>query len=151
MASKPPSMFDMDFSRMMADFKMPNMDAFKMPGMDMEALMATQRRNIEVFSAANKVALEGAQAIAKRHMEIVQSAVAEMSENMKALAGAEAPQAKAAKQAELMKSAYEKAVTNMRELADMIQRSNGEALGLLNKRFTETLDEMKSMMEKPKA
>jgi phasin family protein len=126
------------------------MDAFKMPGMDMEALLATQRRNIEVFSAANRVALEGAQAIAKRHMEIVQSAVAEMSENMKALAGTEAPQAKAARQAELMKAAYEKAVTNMRELADMIQRSNGEALGLLNKRFTETLDEMKTMMEKPK-
>ena len=69
---------------------------------------------------------------------------------MKALAGTEAPQAKAAKQAELIKAAYEKAVTNMRELADMIQRSNGEALGLLNKRFTETLDEMKTMIEKPK-
>jgi phasin family protein len=148
MASNPPSMFDMDFTKMMADFKL---DQFKMPGVDMEALMAAQRRNIEVFSAANRVALEGAQAIAKRHMEIVQSSVGEMTEAMKALSGNEAPQAKAARQAELLKAAYEKAVTNMRELADMIQRSNGEALGLLNKRFTESMDELKSMVEKAKA
>ncbi len=148
MASKPPSMFDMDFTKMMADFKF---DQFKLPGVDMEALMAAQRRNIEVFSAANRVALEGAQAIAKRHMEIVQSSVSEMTEAMKALSGTEAPQAKAARQAELLKAAYEKAVTNMRELADMIQRSNGEALGLLNKRFTESMDELKSMVEKAKA
>lgn len=148
MASKPPSMFDMDFTKMMADFKF---DQFKLPGVDMEALMAAQRRNIEVFSAANRVALEGAQAIAKRHMEIVQSSVTEMTEAMKALSGTETPQAKAARQAELLKAAYEKAVTNMRELADMIQRSNGEALGLLNKRFTESMDELKTMVEKSKA
>ena len=140
---KPPqTIFDMDFTKIMADFKF--------PAVDMDALLASQRRNIETFSAANKVALEGAQAIAKRHMEIVQAAVTEMSDAMKALAGNEAPQAKAAKQAELMKTAYEKAVANMRELADMIQRANGEALGLLNKRFAETMDEMKTMMEKAK-
>lgn len=142
MAKQPQNIFDMDFTKVMADFKF--------PAMDVEAMLATQRRNIEVFSAANKVALEGAQAVAKRHMEIVQAAVTEMTEAMKSLASAEAPQAKAAKQAEIMKGAYEKAVANMRELADMIQRANGEALGLLNKRFAETLDEMKSMMEKAK-
>jgi phasin family protein len=142
MAKQPQTIFDMDFTKVMADFKF--------PAMDMDAILATQRKNIETFSAANKVALEGAQAIAKRNMEIVQSAVAEMTEAMKALSGTDAPQAKAAKQAEIMKAAYEKAVANMRELADMIQRANGEALGLINKRFAETMDEMKSMMEKAK-
>jgi phasin family protein len=142
MAKQPQSIFDMDFTKVMADFKM--------PAVDMEALLASQRRNIEAFSAANKVALEGAQAVAKRNMEIVQAAVTEMTEAVKALAGTEAPQAKAAKQAELMKSAYEKAVANMRELADMIQRANGEALGLINKRFAETMDELKTMVEKAK-
>ncbi|MCC7283087.1 MAG: TIGR01841 family phasin [Acetobacteraceae bacterium] len=143
MAKQPQSIFDMDFTKVMADFKL--------PAVDMEALLASQRKNIEAFSAANKVALEGAQAVAKRNMEIVQAAVTEMSEAVKALAGSEAPQAKAARQAELMKTAYERAVTNMRELADMIQRANGEALGLINKRFAETMDELKVMVEKAKA
>ena len=146
MAKQPQNVFDMDFTKMMADFKFP-----AMPAMDVEALLASQRKNIETFSAANKVALEGAQTVAKRNMEIVQAAMTEMTEAVKALAGAEAPQAKAARQAELMKSAYEKAVVNMRELADMIQRANGEALSLINKRFAETMDELKTMMEKAKA
>ena len=37
-----------------------------------------------------------AQAVAKRHMEIMQQTMAELSETMRALASAEAPQAKAA-------------------------------------------------------
>ena len=41
------------------------------------------------------------------------------------------PAEEAARQAELLKRSYEHAVNNMRELSDLIQRSNGEALALL--------------------
>ena len=51
-------------------------------------------------------------------------------------------------QAELAKSTYEKAVANLQELADLIQRSNSEALGLLNKRFAEAMDEVKGLVAK---
>jgi phasin family protein len=71
-----------------------------------------------------------------------------MTEAMKAMASAEAPQDKAAKQAELAKSTYEKAVSNLQELADLIQRSNSEAISLLNKRFTEAMDEVKGLVGK---
>ncbi|TCZ59947.1 phasin family protein [Roseicella aquatilis] len=130
--------------RMLSDFRMPGL-----PGMpDVEALAAAQRRNLEALSAANRVALEGAQAVARRHMEILQSSMTEMTEAMKALSGQESPQAKAARQAEMLKSAYEKAVGNMKEVADLIQKSNQEALGLLNKRFTEAMDEVRTLMAK---
>jgi hypothetical protein len=33
-------------------------------------------------------------------------------------------------------------------LSDLIQRSNGEAVGLLNKRFSEAMDEIKALVEK---
>jgi phasin family protein len=132
---------EMDMMKMLAEFRMPAMP-------DMEALAAAQRRNLEALSAANRVALEGAQAVARRHMEILQQSVAEMTEAMKAFASAEAPQDKAAKQAELAKSTYEKAVANLQEIADLIQKSNSEAVGLLNKRFTEAMEEVKSLMAK---
>src|SRR5271167_2163653 len=108
---------DFDFTKILAEMKLP-----AMPNMD--AFVAANRKNMETFSAANRVALEGAQAVARRHMEIMQSSMAEMTEGMKALAGAEAPQAKAAKQAELLKVAYEHSVANMKELGDLIQRAN---------------------------
>ena len=130
-----------DFSRMMTEFRV--------PGLDMEAVLSAQRRNLESLSAANRVALEGAQAVARRHMEIMQQSMAEMTEAMRTLAGPGAPQEKAAMQAELLKGAYEKAVGNLREIADLIQRSNGEAVGVLNCRFTEAMDEVKTMLAKP--
>ncbi|MBS0559674.1 MAG: phasin family protein [Proteobacteria bacterium] len=132
-----------DFTKLFAEMKMPAM-------LDIDAIVAANKRNMETLTAANRVALEGAQAVARRHMEIMQASIAELTEGMRALASAEAPQAKAAKQAELLKQAYEHAVTNMKELADLIQKANAEAIGLLNNRFTEAMDEVKRLAEKAK-
>ena len=121
----------------------------KMPGVpDVEALMASQRRNFEAMTTANKVAMEGAQTIARRHMEIMQAAMADMSDSVKSLAAADTPQARATKQADLLKAAYERAVANMKELSELMQRANGEAVSLLNQRFVQAIDEVKLLIEK---
>ncbi|WP_428483980.1 phasin family protein [Rhodopila sp.] len=130
-----------DFTKLFAELKFPAMP-------DMEAFVSASRRNIETLTAANKVALEGAQAVARRHMEIVQQNMAELTEAMQTLSTAEAPHAKAAKQAELLKLAYERSVENIKELSDLIQQSNTEALKLLNQRFTEAMDEVKLLADR---
>ena len=129
-----------DMMKMLAEWRVPGMP-------DVEQLAAAQRRNFEALSAANKVALEGAQAVARRHMEILQQSMSEMTDAMRQLTSQEAPQAKANRQAEMMKTAYEKAVGNMKELADLIQKSNSEALSVLNRRFTEAMDEVRSLTQ----
>jgi phasin family protein len=128
-----------DIMRMLSEFRLPSLP-------DLESLAAAQRRNFEALSAANKVALEGAQAVARRHMEILQQSMAEMTEAMRAASETGSTQDKAARQAELVKATYGRAVANMQELADLIQRSNGEALSLLNRRFAEAMDEVKTLM-----
>ncbi|WP_240048476.1 phasin family protein [Crenalkalicoccus roseus] len=132
---------DMDMMRMLTEFRIPGMP-------DMDALAAAQRRNLEALSAANRVALEGAQAVARRHMEILQQSMTEMTEAMRALGTQDSPQDRAARQAEMLKAAYEKAVNNIKELADMIQKSNNEALAVLNKRFAEAMDEIRALAQK---
>jgi phasin family protein len=132
---------DFDFTKMFAELKLP-----ALPNMDV--FVAANRKNMEMLSGANRIALEGAQAVARRHMEIMQQNIAEVTEAMKAMSSIEAPQAKAAKQAELLKAAYEHAVANMKELSDLIQHSNGEALALINKRFAEAMDEVKTLAQK---
>src|SRR5579871_6747564 len=81
---------DFDFSKLFSEMKVPALP-------DMEAVLATHKRNLEALSDANKVALEGAQAVARRHMEIMQSTVAEITDSLKSLSVAEAPAARAAK------------------------------------------------------
>jgi len=142
MAYPPKKMTDFgDFTKLFADLKFPAMP-------DMDAFVAASRRNLETLTAANRVALEGAQAVARRHMEIVQQNMSELTEAVRALSNTDAPQAKAARQAELLKLGYEQAVENIKEISDMIQQSNNEALNLLNHRFTEAMDEIKTLADK---
>jgi phasin family protein len=122
---------------------------FRLPGMpDMQAFADAQRRNFEAMSHANKVALEGAQAVARRNMEVIQQAMSEMAAAVEHLTSDGAPAEKAAKQAEAMKAGYERAVANMREIAELIQRANGEAVEVLNRRFAEAMEEVRGMMAK---
>ena len=41
---------------------------FTFPGLDVESLVAAQRKNIEAFTQANQLAVEGAQAVARRQV-----------------------------------------------------------------------------------
>jgi phasin family protein len=121
----------------------------KIPAMpDMEAVLAAHRRNLEALSEANRVALEGAQAVARRHMEIMQATMSGLTETLKDLSMSDSPAARAAKQADLLKQAYENAVSNTRELGDLIQKSNTEAMQKLNHRFSEAMTEMKTLFKK---
>jgi len=130
-----------EFTKMFATMKFPAAPS-------MEALLAVQKRNMDALSAANRIALEGAQTVAKRHMEIMQQTMAELGDTMRALSNTDAPEAKAATQADLLKRAYERAVANTKEMSDLIQRANGEAVDQLNHRFVEAMEEMKDLVEK---
>ena len=85
MAFPPKSMADFgEFGKLFADMKLPAM-------LDMDAFVAASRRNIETLTAANRIALEGAQTVARRHMEIVQQSMAELTEAVQAMSSLEAP------------------------------------------------------------
>lgn len=131
------SAFD-EFTKMFSGMKMPAMP-------DTEALLAAQKRNMEALTQANRVAMEGAQAVARKHMEIMQQSVAEMSETMRALTATTAPQDRATHQAELLRRAYERAVQHTKEMADLIRSTNTEAVELLNHRMVEAMNEMKAL------
>ena len=129
---------NMDMTKIFAEFRLPAMP-------DMTALAKAQQKNLEAISAANKVALEGARAVAERHMEIVQQSVAEMQDAMRSMASPADIQEQAAKRAEMAKAAYERAVGQMQELADLIKKSSGEALSVLHSRFAEAMEEVKNL------
>ena len=110
--------------------------------------MAGQRRNIEAFTAASLAALEGLQSLAKRQAEMVRQSVDESNKAMKEMFAAGSPEEKAARQAELTKAAFERAVANTRELTQLVARSQNEAIDVLNKRVAESLDEVKGFIAK---
>ncbi len=131
--------FDTDFTKMFSEFRI--------PGLDMEALIATQRRNIEAVTAANQLAVEGVQAVIRRQTEIMRQIVEESSTTLREMMVAGAPEQKIAHQTDLVKTAFEKALANLRELTEMVAKSNSEAADVLTKRIGESLTELKTAMK----
>jgi len=121
---------------------------YRAAGVDVGALLESQRKNIETLQAANERALAGVQAIAGRQREILEQTIAEASEALKTLSSSKGPQEAVAKQAELLQVAVEKATTNMRELAEMVTKANDEIVDTMNKRISESLEEIKSLAAK---
>ena len=138
----------MDPSKFMEAAKM--MPDFKMNGVDMDSVMASQRRNIEALTNANRLAAEGIQAIAKRQAEIMRQTMEEMGRAMKDAMTVASPEEKAARQTELAKEAFQRAIANMRELAEMVSKSQSDAFDVINKRVADSLDEIKGLMAKQK-
>lgn len=143
MASKTQNPFlDFDFSKFV-DLKTLG-TPFKVPGVDAESVLETQRKNIEALTAANRVAFEGAQAIAQRQVEILRQTMADAVAATKTLNDAGSPQDRLVKQTELVKGGYETACANARELAEMNAKANAEAIEVITKRVCESLDEVRN-------
>lgn len=128
----------LDASKMFADLRM--------PGFDVNAFMALQRKNIEALNAANQKAVESIQTIAKRQAEIMAQTMAEVSTSANQIASVTSPQEMTAKQTELVKQTFEKAMNNMRELAEIVNTANTETFAILNQRVTENIEELKALM-----
>lgn len=140
MAGKTDMPFDFDMTKYMADMKV--------PGVDMDAMVSLQQKNLEVMTAANRLAFEGMQAIMKRQAEIMRQAVEESTAAATGIAGAPTPAEKMVKQTEAYKDTFERTIANIRELSELISKSNTEVLDLFNKRFAEVLDEVKVAVTK---
>jgi phasin family protein len=143
MAAKSPFPHDMtDFSKIMADYKI--------PGVDWQEVIAAQQKNLQALAKANQVLVEGAQAVMRREVEILQKAMAELAEASKELMQQGDPQAQASKRLELAKTSFEAAIQNMRDLAEVAGKSNREALEVINQRALESFEEIRKAMDRKK-
>jgi phasin family protein len=158
MAKKPEPSFNFDFGKMMPDFDVTKMmgefskafGEFKVPGVDVDKMMESQRKNLEALTNANRAALEGFQAVVKRQSEILGQTLDEASTALQELSKSGTPQDTAALQAAFLKDAMEKALANMRELAELVAKSNAQAFEAINKRLTDSLDEIRDLALKLK-
>src|SRR6185437_2818662 len=100
--------------------------AFAFPGFSVEAVMASQRKNVEAFTQANQLAIEGVQALARRQVELAREAFEGAPAFFKELSQPVAPQ----------------------ELGELVTKANAEAFEVLTKRFTESFEELKEVAAK---
>ena len=126
-----------DFSKVWADMKMPEFDV--------DALIAVQQKNIEAMNMANKAAVDGWQAFAKKQAELWQAAVEDTGALAQDVAAAKEPADKIAKQAAFAKSSIEAGISNAREAQELAAKATNKTVDVVSKRWVESVEEAVAM------
>ncbi len=125
-----------------------NFGNFENPVVDLNSLMSLQRRNFEALSAANQALVEGVQAVSRRNGEVARESVEGFLKATKDIMTGKSPENNTAKQADYVRSSYESAVSNAREISEMLSKSCFEAFDVLNKRASESVSELSKAAKK---
>jgi len=116
---------------------------FQIPGVDVAKLMEGQRENIKALQEANQTALQGWQNLMTRQTELLKESFAawqsSLGETVKS-----SPAEMVQKQIEHGQQAVAKALTDMRELAQMAVKSQSDAADVIRKRFEASLQELRN-------
>lgn len=125
------------------------MAALKLPGVNMDALVASQRSNLEALNASNQAALEGMKAVGGWQAKLLQETMRELTIAIGGLAQAGSPQQMVATQTELAKKAFATAVSQMQELTQIMVQANQQATAAVAKRIPESLGEIRDVLKLP--
>jgi phasin family protein len=133
-----------DLRKMMGDFRL--------PGFDLQAMAQCQRRNIEAFTQANQMALEGTQEWMRRNLDLARETMEDMSAMLSELTKpTTSMEDRLARHAEYSKKAIEKGLANFRDLAELVTKANTNAFGVISKRVTEGLEEVRDLAQQKDA
>jgi len=116
---------------------------FKMPGVDVKAIVESQRKDMEALAEANRQAYEGIKALAKRRNEILQEALGEWQAAMKDATGKDAM----SRNAERAKQGVKQAIDRFRELAEMEAETRRKSWKVLQDRFQENLQNLQNVLK----
>ena len=139
------SQLQADYSRFVGDFGKLFGNA-KLPSFDVEGAMAAQRKNVEAFTHANQVAIEGVQALARRQAEILRDAVETYTKLAKEVAQLGVEE-RFAKQADAAKEIFAEAVANIGELKEIVEKSQAQVTSVISKRVADNFDEVKAVFQ----
>ena len=135
------------------NFGLPTMDdllkqfeKFKLPGVDVNALVEWQRKDMEALSQATREAQEGIRALVERRNQILQEMAAQWQENMRESMSADA----LSKRSEAFNTRMQKAMENIRELATMEADTRNRAWKVLQDRMQENMANLQKLMQPKK-
>lgn len=125
------------------------MAGVKLPGVNMDALVASQRDNLEALNASNQAALAGMKAVAEWQGKLLQETMRELSAAIGTLSQSGSPRELVANESELAKKAFATAVRQMQELTQIVIQANQQASAEIAKRIPESLGEIKDVLKLP--
>jgi phasin family protein len=125
-------------------------EQLKVPSLDMSKIMEHHQKNLEAMTKSWQAMASGATEVAKKQREIFDEAVKDVTAMVQQYKPVGNPQEIMAKQGEFAKKAMEAAITNTRDIAELVQKSSTEAFKIVQDRMKESYEEIRTGIEKRK-
>ena len=126
-------------------FAVPGLERWFAPtGLPLQAMFEAQQRNFEALVEANKVATSGYQDLFERMTRIFEESMARATEQVNRAQGQDLSTDAAAKNAEIMKDAFERALHDLQELSGIAQKANTDAFDVIRARAEQAVTEFKT-------
>ncbi|WP_250491398.1 TIGR01841 family phasin [Caballeronia sp. INML2] len=123
------------------------LESFKFPGVDMTSLLEARRKDVEALAKANTLAYEGMQALVRKQTEMLNASAQAIQAAAGRMSGDNAVESMA-KRGAFIQESLQTAFENMRELAEMAQKSQTESLAAISKRAEQTMQELTALSSK---
>ncbi|MGD0563919.1 MAG: TIGR01841 family phasin [Roseiarcus sp.] len=118
-----------------------------LPKVDVDKVVEAQRKNLEALGQSALVASEGAKALAAKQKEMVDGAFRHALEVVREFKPTGNPQEVVAEQTELARKAFDAAIANARDVAELVKKSNADAFKIIGDRITESVAEIRGKFE----
>lgn len=141
MAKQPatPSFMDM-FAQFGRDLKLPNVDV--------DAILEHHRKNLEALEKSARASATGASTLMAKQREMLEEAMREATAMAESYRAPGTPRELVARQTEFARKAFESAVGNAGEVADLVRKSGTESLDILRERIRQAMAEVRDGYEK---
>lgn len=123
-------------------------DQLKLPQVDVARIMEHHQKNLDAMARSWQAMATGANEVAKKQRAIVEEAIKDVGDMAKDYKPGGNPQEIMAKQSEFAKKAMEAAISNTRDIAELVQKSTTEAFQIVQDRMKESYEEIRSSLEK---
>ncbi|MFU0503342.1 phasin family protein [Pseudaminobacter sp. NGMCC 1.201702] len=115
----------------------------KMPRMDVEAILAHHRKNLEALQKSFSASASGASAVMARQRAALQETLHDMAEMAQSYRAANAPREMMTRQADFAHRMFEAAVRNASEVSAIVSKSGNESIDILRQRIRESMEEIR--------
>ena len=127
-----------------------NFSQFQLPGIDLNQWAETYQRNLDAMNQTSQAIATGIQAYAEKQAAMLQASMERAQEAFAEASETGDPSAKATRQLERAKAAYDRAVQDMNEISQIMTKTNAEAMEAIEQRISDSFEEIQKLLSSQK-
>ncbi len=112
------------------------------------AILDSGRKDLKALMQANEQSYKGLQAVMKRQTDMLKSSITEWQSTVGSMSGKD-PKESLAKLDEMGRAAFQRALDDMKELAQLAAKSQADAFEVMRQRISDNVEQVGKLLQTP--